>query len=351
MGWSSYQDRSPVRAVDSFLEAAYDGDVDEALSYLESPPESVGAHFLTPEALNSDWDIADVSLENVTSFQRIDNSARVNATISGPEGTSITSEFELAESDDEWLITNGLNRMSVDFTSIPMIEINGYHPQIGAEAGDITFHLLPGVYEYYSEGVEGLKPAIKSQLMLGGQSTTIETGVDPSRIQDSSLNIASPQWMTVADDVNELVQSKIESYLNDCFDDIEGPIEEGVFGCPVGTSPSDIAQDVSGDRHADVSNFEWELLEHPQVGAYLDPDPGVFSRLNIRLDELGTTGLSVEVNGEPAALECPLPVSFIEIYFDLDGDMYLGPREEREGLEHDSGWNFSYPEWRECEVQ
>lgn len=347
VGWNRYQDRAPVRAVEAYLETVQDGDVEAALEYFEDPPRTVGAHFLTPEALNSDWSVDDVSLDTLYRPSYRDDRATVSATISGPHDSSVTGQLELARIDGEWLITEDPSRMSVSFDQLPMIEVNGFNPGLGPSTSDfLNFFLLPGLYEYYADGVEGVEPAVRSELVLGGNVEIVERRVELAQLPENALETPSPQIMTLSDDATELLQSKLESYLDDCFADIDGERE---FGCPIGASATDIAEIVTSDGFAEVSNLEWELVEYPQVEAYLDYDPAPVREVQLRLETEGTTGLTAEVEGETVSLQCPLPATFIQPHFDLNGELYLGPREERDDLEQTTGWHSDAPDWRECE--
>lgn len=347
VGWNRYQDRAPVRAVESYLEAVQDGDVEAALEHFNDPPRTVGAHFLTSDALNSDWDVDDVSLDSLTRTRTSDSRATVEATISGPNDTSVTDKLDLEEIDGEWRIVDSLSRMNVNLELLPMIEVNGFNPGMGPGTADnVTFFLLPGLYEYYTDGVEGVEPAVKSQLVLGSEVEIVEVGAELNLLSERVLEAVTPQAMMLSDDATEILQAKVESYLDDCFADIEGEFE---YGCPIGTGAARIAREVSSDGITDVSDLEWELLEYPQIEAYLEQAPSSAREIQLRLETVGATGLTAEVDGETVSLECPLPVTFIQPHFDLNGELYLGPREERDDLERNAGWHSESPDWRDCE--
>ncbi|MGH8877671.1 MAG: hypothetical protein ACRD0P_10070 [Stackebrandtia sp.] len=162
----------PEDVVHDYLTAVHDGDVDTALEYAAYEPskdEPLDA-FLGGETLRQDWDLGSVS----TRHQSAD-SAIVDAAISGPDGRE-KGVFRLSADDDTvWSIDNPFVKLSV--TRSPVWEngireqnnlnINGTTVTVPAHDQDsesdaaselIQVALFPGVYGFFAEGEELVKP-------------------------------------------------------------------------------------------------------------------------------------------------------------------------------------------------
>ena len=343
--WNNHQEREPARVVESFLETVHSGDVEQAMTYLETVPDSRAGYFLTGEALDNGWEIEDVSLRSREDSSILGNRASVEASISGPDDTEASYVFGLQESDDEWLITEGLTTLRANFNQLPLIEINGFRPDIGPGAGNgVEFYMLPGLYTFYTEGVEALEPVFDQQLFLGNNVNSVGEEDEIAQLPDYATRIPLPQHMQLKDDARDTLQAKVEAYLDDCISDIDDSVEEG---CPIGVE-TDHLQHALDSTETEFSDYRWELLEHPQIDVAIGDDPTHDLDISLLTAEPGAVELTVNAGGTDVVVECPLPATFIQPHFDLNGEIFLGPRESRDQLDHEDNWEAAYEDWTDC---
>lgn len=345
--WSNYQDREPARVVEAFLESVKDGDVDDALTYLDTSPDSRSAYFLRGDALDNGWDIDEVSLRSRDSSSILGDTASVTASITGPGDTQAQHIFGLTETNDgDWLISEGLTTMRVNFNQLPLIEINGFSPDIGPGAGNgVEFYMLPGLYSFYTEGIDVVEPALDQQLFLGNNVQSIGDKDEVESLPDYATRVPLPQHMRLKDDARETMQAKVEEYLDDCVEDIDG---SELAGCPMGLETEDL-QEALDSSETDFDDFEWEIQDYPQVNVHISDDPSQNLEVSLETSEPGTIELTVSAGGSDSTLECPLPATFITPHFDMGGEIYLGPRESRDQLERNDEWESAHEDWTDCQ--
>ncbi|WP_030144737.1 hypothetical protein [Glycomyces sp. NRRL B-16210] len=330
------QTDAPVATVRAFLEAVRSGEVETALAMTASEP-SASTALLVPEALDADWEIADLGLGRWVSAA---STAEVWATIRGPEGTEVTAEFELDPEGDDWKITDPFSTLHLPQLPLPYIEVNGHKVDYDPEAEDaLGFVVLPGVYRLYGDPPELLAYDHGPMLTLGHRWSD----PDGTRIFDQGTTFAAAgvfKGFSVAEGIEPALGEQVAAYLDACFADPEGP---ELFGCPFGFE----------ERYLDLDGVDlgavrgWEIVEYPQVAAvsYQGPIVGPF-QIDVldRVPGLARVTVADANSGADVVLECTVATSGLYLWLDESGQYAIGPNGDPNGP--DSGaarlWEEGY---------
>ncbi|MFC3492374.1 hypothetical protein [Glycomyces rhizosphaerae] len=304
----------PVETVRAFLEASRDGNVDTALAIALNEPKG-RTDFIAPEAISGDWEITSLGLQI---WSPDAGSAVVLATITGPEATAVTEEYELDRIDGAWRIKNAFAELDISQPLLPYFEMNGHSVPVESEAGVLSFSFLPGVYQPYREASPDVLESHSAPVIVLGD-TVFGTGTGGGQFFNLAIMVAAE------DAVNE----RLAAYLDDCISAEGGPER---FGCPFGL-PDRRVDDHLGDEGDDFEKA-WEITTYPR--AALTSLGGVATsteEMILATREPGIARLTVtnEDTGEEVVVDCGIPLEALYPYFGADGSFGIGPNEDPEG--------------------
>lgn len=346
------QAEGPERAVREFLQAALDGDVDAAMAMVESPdPETP---LITPEAAVSDWSIGEVRLiAPIQPGAAADpESALVQATVRGPEDTSLTADLKVVDDGEGWKVADPFGWIRVSRDLVPFLEVNGYKIDLGQFANPNTMlAVLPGLYEFFSEPISLIKPTEGPVMFLGDQIKEIGAPT-----QMTSGKIAPFTYgFEVRDGIEETIEGRVTAYIDACVASprlVPGP------GCTI-VPPASTVQpsELFIEHYVEVS---WTVVEYPEpVLAVIDSALHGDSLLLTFREEGSMEGiahsdgyidvLTTDEFEYGATVEfsfhCPIRIAELQLQIDASGDFSIVPSEREEALQT---LTAGYASWHGC---
>lgn len=334
---------APEQAVESFLEASQEMDIEAALDHVVEDDqlgqlvidgEPRGVAMFDADSPRSDWDIEEIELLNRSYRDSDTESAEVEATITAPDGTSVHDTFELIdEGDDDWKLQDPYTEFEIPSFWNNHIEVNGQHFETDPSIEFPTVYFLPGVYEFYDRGLDFIEPSYDSVIKLGDSTATIGLDGNP----DFTFGFTSGQYeheeleelyeLSDGSDAEAELQPHLESFIDECID--EQP-ETTVHECP--KLLGDVALGDGLDQHegdelsVDRQAAKWSVSAYPTMSAtYTVGDSTI---LEFTTAEMGTIDVTVPEAESPDttySFQCSLDVGSIAVGFTSDGEIDLGP--------------------------
>lgn len=225
----------------AYLEAAREGDVDEALSYT-TVTEPVGG-FLEPEALDDSWRIVTVAQVDYTE-RRNDALAQVYAEIEADDGTRAGFRYRVGIADGAAEIENALTPADT-LAVFGHFDLNGVSVPAEDEMGSVRVMLLPGVYRFY--------PGLPSTMEFEGASRILALGTrytfSGEEYSDSWLYLPP---VRATEEGLEVIEAALRGHFDACAAD------PSLDACPF-AFPADPDRDV-----AFAPGEAWEVAAYPQ---------------------------------------------------------------------------------------
>lgn len=334
---ADYFDRSakaePVKAMESFLRAVNDGDIDEAYTYMSD--DTVAFHrdyTLDPTVFSSEWDIGDIELVEFTNTG--DHHVTVSAEILAQDGTGVTEEFLMHEEDDNWVVTMPYsNSFHVSNSTFEDLEVNGRLPETPNSSNPPWFYLLPGAYEIGLPDIEFMEAQYQTVLFLGKQHSMAEPITSTATPNVNSHDPVILSLFDLREDSDEEAQRRVNEYLESCVSDsLSNP------GCPISLWNQDLST-VTGEPGTafEGATADWNITEFPEVFAVFDPGTAMDSWIGFENQTPGQAELTVTGtdNGVPftMTIHCGIGVSLLEPTIGSDGKLYISPLENPHGYE------------------
>jgi hypothetical protein len=308
----SAADRSPEEAVEDYLTAIANKDVDTALELAgeyESVPYGKDAAFLTAAAIADDWWV--VSVEE-TGQGDYSTSRRVKATIAGENGTA-SAEFDVTEIDGESHIDDPF--VEVTFPKSPLSYVQVNDQIVPLEAGSIpleTFQLFPGPYRFF-QSVPGVVDTPKTELVAAYPDE--DAGYGERNIVPGAL---TPTGDTVRN---------IQQVINDRIDECATFATEVPYGdCPFATDGEIDTKD--GKRVTDPWGLSWKVASYPEIT--VSDDRSVESAPGFAVDAakpgtvtLSGTGLDTDDKPTRFTVTCDIDLNGYLATIDADGNAEL----------------------------
>jgi len=243
----------PDDVVDEYLTAVKQRDIDKAIDVAGvARPSGEQARFLTPDALDSDWEIRSVRTESET-----DSVAQVTAVIARSDDVSVWGSFKLSHKDDRWRIDNPWSEMKLVAGTLSYLDINKVVvPRRGD--GDLTYLMLPGLYHFYqtpSEVVE-IRPE------------TTSAGVASVLLLPHPHGIRGP-WraprsvtVTATKAGHDIVDRTVRGHIDEC---VKREVLRPLF-CPFGLSRGELLRITEGSQEGtQVTSGNWKVVRYPTI--------------------------------------------------------------------------------------
>lgn len=333
---------APEQAMEAFLEAVQAKDVEEVRSLMTESARSEFNIVDDPAALSSDWDIGEIRGTALITDPD-DVRAYISTEIIGPNDTRVSDTLEMHRVDGTWLVAAPFSAVTLPEDTFAHLEVNGeLHDQRVNNNSTQTFHFLPGVYEYFSHGMDLLEPKFESVVKVGEESEATEMAeghyyrsfVEHERESNPHLHAQ----IGLTDDAQEAAQSSVDDYLDACV--TEGGSNTG---CPVSISSGEL-YDVIGDeviQSHDLSGAEWTIDEYPVVEVVYESPTGSRNMLDFETESAGEAELSIEVitdsGSQTFTLQCDFGIDKLHPVLGNDGRLYIGPLESESGVPAESG--------------
>jgi hypothetical protein len=251
--WS--QARGPEKAVGEFLQAALEGDVEAAMGMVDSPVDE--APLIASEVTASGWSIGDVQL--IAPIQPSVNAepefAQVQATIHGPEETSLTADLKVANNGGGWKVLDPFGWVRVDRALVPFLEVNGFKIDLNDfDNPNTMLAVLPGLYEFFSEPISLIKPSHEPIMFLGNQ--LIEIGASAQRTSGKTHPFSYS--FEARDGIEELIEQRVSDHIDWCI--ASAGTEPGI-DCPFIPIALDVQPVDSFNEH--YVDAAWTVIEYP----------------------------------------------------------------------------------------
>lgn len=333
--WLAGQQPAPKQAVDDYLSALQEGDVEEALRLTTLEPEELEyEELLTSEILNSEWDIDNLELTHEWPGRHPGTQyAYVEVTLEAPDGTTATSGMTVSAIDDDWRVQDALIDVSLDHRFVDHMAINGFAidiHQFGYSTVDIS--LFPGLYDFSLESVEVLEASTISLIGVGERAVPI--GVEPSdRDIDDEVG-TYPVFLDaeLAPGIDELAQSQVDDILDECSSHgSAGDVEFGNNKCLYNVDESHLFEVVDLDLSffASWEEYNWHDHTAPEVTVEWDAESGNFTLSVVRDGTVEFTGVIDESSEDDlieVVFECTYGVENLDASLDPNGGISVeGP--------------------------
>jgi hypothetical protein len=322
--WSPLHRPVAESAVLSFLEAVRDGDVEGALAYTDqkhvldaeddesSDPgaeayvpdwERVRTDYLTPEALDSRWEIVTVAqVDFMESGRNGRFVAQVYAEIEAYDGTRIGYRYQVAVEQGKAVIERALPKIEA-WASMDYLDMNGVELELQPEIGFVNVYLLPGLYEFYPD----LPPTVElpegdAMLVLGNRFLTLG-----SDTPDVWMPAPYPE---VTEEGEDAVNAALQKHYDDCA--ASGATER----CAL-VFPEDPERELTLAPGA-----AWEVTAYPTVEAdQLWYETGLGYMLQTAVPGEAQVQVAITEGGatRTALVSCPIWVDGLYAQLDDDG--------------------------------
>jgi hypothetical protein len=241
--------RSPEEAVEDYLTAIANKDIDTALELAGeygSVPYGEDAAFLTAAAIADDWWVVSVEESGPGEYS---SERRVKATIAGENGTA-SAEFDVTEIDDDWQLDDPFVEVSFPRSPLAYVQANDQVVPLDADLPTAaTFELFPGPYRFF-QSVPGVVDTPKTELVAAYPSE--DTGYDERNIVPGAL---TPTGDTVRN-----VQQVIHERIDECVTfATETPFGE----CPFATDGE--IDTTNGKRVTEPWGLSWKVVSYPEI--------------------------------------------------------------------------------------
>jgi hypothetical protein len=312
-------DRDPEEAVENYLTAIANKDVDTALELAgeySSVPYGEDAAFLTAEAIADDWWVE--SVEDVGEGEYI-SEKRVKATIAGENGTA-SAEFDVTEIDGDWQIDDPFVQVTFPKSPLSYVQANdqivSVDPDLG---GGDTFELFPGPYRFF-QSVPGVVDTPKTELVAAYPDE--DTGYD-------ERNIVPGRLTAVGDTVGN-----VQQLINDRIDECATFAMEVPYGdCPFATDGE--IDTTNGKRVTEPWGLSWKVVSYPEITVQDDRTNEYLPGFAVEVTKPGTmtlsgTGLDTEDKPTRFTVTCDLDLTGYLATFDVDGKAELARDPQRQ---------------------
>lgn len=266
---------APVQVVEEFLTSVRDAEVNEAfhLTYLNERDRERNP-LLSPEVLRDDWEVDGLELvhEGAGTNSRI-KEATVEATLKTPDGSTVTSTFELIAFDDEWRVENPLAELTVDDRMAPYLSVNGHVlEELESEPGLRSLLVLPGVYSF--EVAEGT-------IFESTTANVVSVGEHVELTDDSSGNFTTSDFddfahlefdVEIRSSAQGQVQQEVDNLMAECHSNLTADYSYRSTGCPF-TYDTEELYDLAGIEYDFMSRWDdmtWHDVTSPEVDVSWD---------------------------------------------------------------------------------
>ncbi len=310
--------RDPEETVEAYLTAITEKDVDGALAlvsrYGHGVPYGDTAAFLTPDAIDDDWWVV-----SVAEVGRDYGTARVDAVIAGPGGTA-TGEFEVAEYDDEWLLSDPF--VLVEFPASPLsyVQVNDtVVPTATSLSSRGNYWLFPGTYRFYQSVPD----------VVSTRKTAAVAAFPPPESAGRRETVVVPMALTAGRRTVDKAQKAVRATIDACA---RFATEAPYGNCPFATDGE--IDTPAGKRVTDVHGLKWTVQRYPVVTMTDDRSDEYAPGFLLRVTEPGTVTLSgsgVDSDGAPAAftVTCDIDLTGVHATVAANGDVALtAPRQD-----------------------
>lgn len=334
VGTDWYKGWQAERTVTSYLEAIQKGDVDEALSYTGTMLDEWRTDFLIPDALDTNWEVEDVSVqERDTSFSG-DDYFRVEVTIGMESGAEVSNTLRVANYDDSgWTVGSSFAYLAFDSRNYGYLEINGHTADAttdGPRTVPRDFLLFPGVYDFYSEKDPLLEYDGDPVLIFGSESMSADGQDLGDGVMSAQLGISD--HLALSDDAQGLYHQAIQDHTDECVEALTGDDHDGtLYGCELGAVEDQIHAEVGGS-YSEFSGYQWEITSYPTAELEYEPEPdGEMIWLRGVSKQSGEATLTVEAadgNGSETQFEfvCEVSIEHSKAVLDETGHIYFKPK-------------------------
>lgn len=266
----------PVQAVDEYLSALQDGEINEALqlTYVNNS-ERENNPFIASELMSTDWEVDNLELIHEGAGTRSgSNEATVEATIAAPNGTTVTSEIELAEVGDEWRVDNPLVHVTVDERLAPYITVNEHTLEdFGSFLGTHTLSMPPGIYSFDVEA-EGIFESTSASFigigdevkLLDEDSGNFTKSEDEEEINHLTFNV------DIHSSAQDLAQQKVDELVADCYSNLTADRFASSNNCPFTYDRRELLE-LAGVEYEVLMSWDeltWTNYEAPEVSLSWD---------------------------------------------------------------------------------
>jgi hypothetical protein len=307
----SAADRSPEEAVEDYLTAIANKDVDAALELAgeySSVPYGKEAAFLTASAIADDWWV--VSVEE-TGQGDYSSERRVKATIGGENGTA-SAEFVVTEFDDGWHLDDPFVQVTFPKSPLSYVQANDQIVPVETTSAIETYQLFPGPYRFF-QSVPGVVDTPKTELVAAYPGD--DTGYEERNIVPGALT-------ATGDTVRN-----IQRVINDRIDECATFATEVPYGdCPFATDGEIDTKD--GKRVTDPWGLSWKVASYPEIT--VSDDRSVESAPGFAVDAakpgtvtLSGTGLDTDDKPTRFTVTCDIDLDGYLATIDADGNAEL----------------------------
>lgn len=308
--WSPLNRPLAEAAVADFLEAVHDGDVEAALALTDQ--KDAEGEFLTPETLDSSWEVTQVAQVEYEDVGGGVAEADVYAEIEARDGSLLGSRYHVSIDHGEAMILGAMPETEI-WGAFDYLDLNGVKVDVDLEAGPAYVLLLPGYYEFYPDLPSTMElDGDRSMLVLGSRFLALESGV----VDDW---MPSP-WLIVSQEGEDQVNAALREFYDACVAD---PSAEG---CPF-KFPEDPERDL-----ALAPGEQWQVTVYPEVRAErLWYEHGAGFGLESSVPGEARAQVEITEDGETrtALVSCPLWLNGLYAALDFEAGF---------SIDTDSGW-------------
>jgi hypothetical protein len=311
---------SPAATVRQYLEAARDGDVDEALRLADAAPRGEAARFLDAAALNHGWDIDSVTA-GVTDAS---GAVEVSVTISA-DGRQRSGTFSVVRNAGQWRITDPFVEVGFSRSPLWFVQVGQVTAPFDADTVDQGYFLLPGLYDFYAQPSKVVEWTSEAMLVLPGESGR-KQWIAPSKVALTS-------------DGETAAESAIADYVDDCAREAD---DFWVENCPFSTDGA-IYRRMGYQSWDDPTGVSWKVEEYPKPAF-----KAVTSGFSVTDDELGVVTLSGSATEKvwdgddyvldgkvDFSLECQIQAGWLQLGVTEEGTLTVRHIGSRDG----KGWS------------
>jgi hypothetical protein len=304
--------RSPVEAVEDYLTAIAEKDVDAALELAgeyTSVPYGKDAAFLTAAAIADGWWVVSVEEAGEGEYS---TERRVKATIAGENGTA-SAEFDVSEIGEDWRIKDPFVQVTFPRSPLSYAQANDQIVPLESDlAPGSTFQLFPGPYRFF-QSVPGIVDTPKAELVAAYPDPDAgydERNIVPGALTPSGDAVRNAQQM-VNDRIDECATFATEVPYGDCPFATDGEIDT-----------------TNGKRVSKPWGLSWKVVSYPEITVTDDRSDEFAPGFAVRMAKPGTvtlsgTGLDTEDKPTRFTVTCDIDLSGYLVTLDADGKAEL----------------------------